>query len=455
MFKKVFSVLFIFSIIASLPTAAWAVGSGGFENASFSAAQLATAGAGTASPNEPAAISYNPAGINDLEGIQVQTGTSFISLFTHYKSEDISNTRSSGTISPVPTAYITVNPGKKFLNDKLAFGIGIDSPFGLSNKYDSNHPITHYTGWKNWIKMYSLKLVASVKATEWLSLSAGPVYYRIYDFGAIQAYPNVVSFATFGSGLLTDGQVRVNMSGNTWGWQFGALLKPHKKHRLGFYFRSPLHMKLKGLAKVENSTSGYFETGVHTKLNLPLNFTFAYAFQPTERTHYDIDFGFTRWSIHERLSINADPVNAREDIVLRAIGQPNIKKYRNSFSLHLGATHKLTDRLTLKGGTHYYWTPVPKSYFTPAVPDSNRIALGLGLGYDITDNFKVDLSYLQVFFLRRRVDNTISEGLGTTVDGRYSGYLQEFTLSFTYKWDTFGTRKNDNVEETGEELAEE
>ena len=62
------AIIFTFSFYPTLGLA----GSGGIENASFSAQQLGRGGAGVARPDEPAAISYNPAGIADLKGVQVQ-----------------------------------------------------------------------------------------------------------------------------------------------------------------------------------------------------------------------------------------------------------------------------------------------------------------------------------------------------------------------------------------------
>jgi long-chain fatty acid transport protein len=338
---------------------------------------------------------------------------------------------SSGTISPVPTGYVTINPGR-LLWDRVAFGVGMDSPFGLNNKYDSNDPAVHYTGWRNYLKMFTVKPVMAIQFFDWLSIGGGPMYYRIYDFGTILAYPNQLLGFPF-----PDGQLRLNTSGNSWGWQLGVLLKPHKKHQFGFYFRSPVHLKLKGQIKVENATiGGNFETGAYTKLNLPLNFTWAYAFKPNDRTTIEADFGFTRWSIFKRLYINADPVNPFDDAILAALGRVDTD-YRNGFSLQLGGNHQLTKKLTLRGGSWFFWTPVPKTHFRPAVPDSNRLGFSLGASYEVFKHLLFDAAYSNVFVLRRNVDNNLSEVLGTTVDGKYFSYIQEFVFSFTYQWDNF------------------
>lgn len=420
------------ALILSFPRTLLAVGSAGFENASFSARSLGQGNAVTARPDEPASISYNPAGLTDLPGIQVQPNISFISAITRITNEERGTAQSTGTLSPVPTGYVSINPGD-LLGNRVAFGVGSDSPFGLSTKYQSNQPYVHYTGYSNWLKMYTIKPVMTVKLANWLSIGGGPMYYRIFDFGTVHAYPNVLLGAPF-----PDGQLRVNMAGNSWGWNLGALVKPHKQHQLGFYFRSPVMMTIKGLGKVENATiGGNFETGVYGKIALPLNFTFAYAYKPTEKLEIETDFGYTRWSIFDRLYVNADPVNAADDAIMRACGQSsgNDRDYGDSFSIHLGGKYKFTNKFTVRAGTFFYTAAEPKTHLRPQVPDANRLGMTLGFGYDVRKDLALDVSYLFEFALRRHVNNEISEVLGTTVDGTYFSVIQGLYLSMTYKWD--------------------
>ena len=454
MMKKALATGTLIAFISLTPASAFAVGGGGFENASFSAEQIAMSGTGTASPDEPAAISYNPAGIVDLPGVQVQGDANFLSLFTWKDNNVTGNTRSSGTISVVPTAYVTINPGKIF-NDKLAFGVGTDSPFGLMNKYNSSDPATHYTGWRNYLKMFTIKPTIAYKITDKISIGGGPMWYRVYDFGGIQGYPNSL---VMGPGF-PDGQIRLNTSGNDWGWQMGTLIKLSEKHRLGYYFRSPVNIKARGSAKVENADflgapggQGLhnFETGVHTKLPLPMNMTWAYAYQPTPKTHYEADFTWSHWATTKRLYFVTDPTaDPYDNAVLNAIRAAD-KDWSDGYGLQLGVSHKLTKKLILRGGSYFYWTPVPKDHFTPSVPDANHLSLSLGLGYALSKYLTADIAYSNAFYFRRRIDNSIAESpllVNSSVDGTYKSYLQEFTVSLTAHWDdlfprAFGNKGN-------------
>lgn len=449
-FKKVSAV--ILSVLIALPASSYAVGSGGFENASFGAADYGKGLASTANPTNPATISINPAGLNELPGVQVQGNLNLINMWTKIESKNSTggSTQSSSTVNVIPTTYISYNPGEKMdLNNRLAFGLGVDSPFGLANKYDSNFTAVHYTGYKNWIKMYAIKPVVSARLADWLSLGAGPIWYRAFDVGQIAAYPN---FAVGGG---PDGQVRANLSGNSWGWHMGLLAKPAPKHKVGFYFRSPVQIHLKGLLKGENmftdsgASNGRFETGIHTKLHLPLNMTLGYNYKINEKTDIGTDIGWTRWSVFDNFYVPVDPIRganlgtvstANHNALLNSLfntpgpGGVGDKDWNNSLTFNLGGEHKLSDSFRIRAGTYYFWTPIPKNHFTPVVPDANRWAIALGFGYDITKKLTWDVSYVAQFFMRRQVDNDISESLGTSVDGTYSSFIQAVTTGLTYKW---------------------
>lgn len=418
--------------LLSLSNYLYAVGSAGIENSSFSAKSLAHGNAVVAQADEPAAISYNPAGIVNLPGLQIQPNLHFISMFTFFRSrtpDTVPGEKSSGTVVPVPTGYMTLNPGD-LLDNRVAFGIGSDSPFGLMNKYDAGHPIVRYAGWRNWFNMYTIKPVVAFKLLDWLSIGAGPMWYRVYDWGGIQNYPNSLA-----GSAAADGQVRLNLSGNHWGWQGGLLARPHWRHSFGFYFRSPVVVNTSGLAKVERSAfAGNFETGAYAKYNLPLNFTWAYAFKPNKRSTVEFDFGYTRWSTLHRLFIDHDFVSAGDAIVINAIGR-NAKDFRDSFSYHLGGNYQLTKNLKVSMGGWYYTHAAPNSSYIPAVPDGDRLGVATGTSYQIHKNIVLDLSYLNVWNLSKHINNDIGTALGVSEDGRYLSYLQEFSISVTYKWD--------------------
>lgn len=440
------------ALLFSFNSSLFAAGSSAFENASYSAISISQGNAVTAQAEEPASISYNPAGIADLKGIQAQSNVGLIHMFTHATQRNSSELQSDSSLAVVPTAYFTINPGKVF-NDRVVFGIGSDSPFGLANKYDSNNPAVRYTGAENWIKMYTLKPTVAWKATEWLSIAGGAMNYRMFDVGAVQAYPNSLA-ALVGAGGGVDGNLKAELSGSSWGWHLGAKIKPHPKHQLGFYFRSPVKVHLRGKVIVTGTNhalagSGSFQTGAYSNMDLPMNMTWGYAYSPTPKTTVEADFGYTRWSTYNRLHIIAtDTINAVDNGILRAIGTSLDFDYVDTYSIHLGGNHKLTDKLTLRAGSIFYTAAIPKGHFMPAIPDSNRLAFSVGASYQISKMLAVDLAAYNMIGLRRGVNNNISEAIGGSVDGKYvSNYLVGL-ISFRFAWEDVFDKMSGSISQT-------
>jgi len=310
------------------------------------------------------------------------------------------------------------------------------------DKYRSNDPSAKYTGYSNYLKMYTIKPTIAYKVTDKISIGGGPIFNKVMDFGGVMAYPA----GAYGLGP-TDGQVRINTSGSGWAWQLGTLLKLTEKHRLGYYFRSPVVIRTDGLGQVENSSipgsPGHFSTVTNTKLSLPMNMTWAYAYQPTPKTHYEADFTWSHWSTHERIYWVTKPVvNPYDQMVLNNIRSTD-KDWRDGYGIQIGASHKLTKKLTLRGGSWFYWTPVPTNHFTPAVPDSNHLAVSLGAGYDINKYLTADLCYYNAFYFTRDISNNPVPG----VNGSYTTYSQAFTVSLTAHWDDLFPRMNGKKDE--------
>src|SRR5437899_8038103 len=95
---------------------------------------MAQAGAFSARADDPSALFFNPAGILQLDGVQVYLGTTAIWLGS-------STLDSSLTGAQPDQVYMTAWPSSLYYTQKhgdhLAWGVGIDSPFGLKTQWDA------------------------------------------------------------------------------------------------------------------------------------------------------------------------------------------------------------------------------------------------------------------------------------------------------------------------------
>ena len=156
MAKTKFLLSLSLAILLAAPAPLWAVGSSGFENASYSAKTLSQANAVVARPQDGSTILFNPAGIGELEGVQTNLGLQALDWRIFHRDDGTGDfTQNDFKIIPIPSAYLTVTPGKGFLNDRLAAGIAANSPFGLSSSFPVGS-VAKYAGIKNDLKMLSL-----------------------------------------------------------------------------------------------------------------------------------------------------------------------------------------------------------------------------------------------------------------------------------------------------------
>jgi long-chain fatty acid transport protein len=97
-------------------------------------------------------------------------------------------------------------------------------------------------------------------------------------------------------------------------------------------------------------------------------------------------------------------------------------RYKDSWSIALGAEHDFSDRLTLRAGAMFDKTPTNPDYLSTRVPDGDRTWASLGATYDLTDHLSINLSYAHVFIEEQLMDRT---------DGFYGGAVDVTMLSRT------------------------
>ncbi len=434
--KRLISGLLVLSLILLCKNpAAYAVGSSGFENASYSAKTLGQANATIARPQDPSTVLSNPAGIIELDGIQSSVGLQNLDFrIIHHNKVSGDENQNAGKLVLLPSFYLTANPGK-LLDDRFALGVGVNSPFGLSSKFPSIG-MAHYTGYKNSLRMVATTIAGSARVTDWFDVGGGAINYYIYDYGQIFNYPNA---AIVGAGS-RDGRALTDTSGGGWGWNFGILLKPLAHHKLAMSYRSRADVKVDGRVVIDDLVLGgaqgydtfpHFESGAHSDVPLPWNLTLGYAYEPSKKWAVETDFGITGWNVFADQNFTFDRPNA----TLNALGTIP-RDYGATFSFHSGGHYSLSKRTDLYGGFAFYEAASPKNHVDNFLPDANRYAWTMGTSYNITDRTRIDFSYMFMLFARRNISNPgVFAKTAESIDGRYTSILHGAFITFTYKFD--------------------
>lgn len=425
----------LFSILLSLflvPGNLLAVGSAGFENASYSAKTLSQANAVVARSEDPSTVMFNPAGLTELPGLQVSTGLQALDFRTFHRNQATGDhQQSNAKLLLIPSFYLTYNPGEA-LDNRLAFGLSVNSPFGFRSSYPVGS-VARYIGYDNYLEMIATTMAAAVKVTDWLSVGGGATHYYIYNYGQQFDYSNsaVLGFAA------TDGSVHLKTSGHGWGWKAGILLKPHEHHKIGVSYRSRANVKVKGQVRVEDlvlgsaqgfSTAPHFQTTARSDVPLPANLTLGYAYEPSEDWAVEFDVGWTGWSAFRDQDFEFDNTNA----VMRTLGTVP-RNYDDTWSFHLGGHKKISKKIDWRGGFAFFQAASPKKHVDNFLPDANRYLWTTGLGYELTKNINIDLNYMFMLFGSRHISNPqLNAKQPVNVDGRYTSIVHGAFLTLTY-----------------------
>ena len=165
----------------------------------------------------------------------------------------------------------------------------------------------------------------------------------------------------------------------------------------------------------------FTHTNGSASFTTPASASFSYWHQD-EKFGLGFDLAWTKWDVFKNLTVNyANPA------------QPNTTEpfnWKNTWYASVGADWYLTDKLTFRSGIAVDTTPTSSTYRDPRVPDSTRKLLAFGLGYQATENFEVNASYMHIFVNKAHV-NAVSS-TGDVISGNFDDYGNTFGISAQY-----------------------
>jgi len=450
------------SLLILLPSLAFGYGT---RIATQDAEATARGNAFAATADNPAAIYYNPAGLMQLDGFNVEGGFYGIWPDESYKplhgQAGASPTDAHEPFQIAPQFFMTYHPTDK----QFSFGLGVYMPFGSRTEWpeDSSFRQAGFAG--NLIDI-SINPTFAVQITRSLSLGLG-----------ISA--NYVQ-AELESGLTSMPGDYFDIKGSGWalGGDAGLLWKPTPRQSIGFSYHSPMSAGLtghtstglnstergeaeagnaalaagkakleQGIAQIESlpipaaeknaliaaanaqyqsavaasgvPASGSFPTSyptlsAKTTLKFPQYAVLGYSFRPTPDWNIEADIDWTDWDSFNNLVVkqsNGTTVTVPFD-------------WTRSFLYEVGATHTI-GLWSLSAGYIYSENSVPSSTFNPIIPDSARNLFSVGVGRSF-GNCRVDLSYELGIAQDRTIVND------SVADGRYSFLSNAVSLSVGY-----------------------
>lgn len=418
MMKKISYIALMGAAFAAVATEANA---SGYQLNEYSATNLGRAFAGMGVVGDDySAIAYNPAGMI-LKDSGMQIGVSTIQEHSIAKGDIYSNA------TGLPVTYNNKERGKmdifKFMphffaqhkvNEDLAFGFGIFTPFGLATDYNKH----------------------------WVGASHGTkTDLEVVDFSPTVAYR--INKLTLGAGWIiryVHGDVRHELAGvpnsenqmdlDGWSansWSLGALYEFTDDTRLGFSYRYNNAHTVKGQHNIRGT--GTFDGRYHgrSKMTLPASATLSGYHKLNENWALTATARWAKWNKFDYFVMTTDfPYSP---------GQWIPEKWKNVMTYSLGADYTYNENWTFRGGVAYDRSPIgTKRNRTVRIPDSDRFWVTAGLTYK-TEKFQYDLGYSHLFM--KTAESLNSNGnlpTSTTAKVKYKNYSNMLGVQVQYNF---------------------
>ena len=390
----------------------------------------------TAQADDPSAIYFNPAGLTQLKGQNVMVGLTYVRenggeftgttplTFNGETFDTRSETQKSLNFY-IPNAYYTrtTNSGN------VSYGVGIFAPFGLGQEYNNKETSI----FRNQITKIDLQTIVvnptiAFKISEILSVGLGIDW--MYGRATLEQTP-----VAPGVGNLYDGKLKGD--GDTWGYNFGLLLKPTENFRIGANYRSPFTLRIKDGDVTFSNVSPAYASGLlgpapsnmnaNAKIAMPATFALGAAYTMGKLT-VEADADWTFWH-----SFGSLPIELRNPVPTAPSTNAQ-KRWEDVCALRLGAEYRVTDPLALRAGFVYDPTPVPADTLGPELPDSTRLNYMVGAGYKIGP-WTIDGAFMYIDKKDRTVSNFRFEGANPVgQNGTWSGNAWLAGLDVGYRF---------------------
>lgn len=385
----------------------------GFYLIDQSVSNMGTAYAGGAAMAEDASTLYfNPAGITRFEQPQALFAVNAVLEPTLKFRDNGSNHvllgngglgsdqgANAGVSAEIPYIYYS-----QPLSSQLYWGIGVNAPFGLAAKYNPNW-VGRYYAIDSELKTLNINPSIAYRRDK-MSYGVGVnLQYmearlsNAIDIGTINALP--VAAGGFGGAFSALGLVPaasdgyISLQGNDWSWgyNFGVLYEFNKQHRVGFHYRSSIAHALSGRADftipgngvIEAGTGLFGDSAVSSAVKMPRIASISTYHTLNTQWAMMADITWTQWSSIKEVRFQFD--SAQPEAV-------TTYNWRNARRYAIGTSFKASAKLSCRAGIAFDETPVPDSqYRNPRLPDESRTWLTVGLGYQPSRQWGIDVSY--------------------------------------------------------------
>jgi len=409
------------------------VNAAGFALIEQSVQDMGTAYAGAAATASSVdTLYFNPAGMTHLPGTRAGAAVHLIEPDTEFNNEGTTYVTGApiqggdggdaGDLAAVPHFYLTHQ-----LDNKTWLGLAVNAPFGLTTEYDSDW-VGRYHAIKSEVKTVNINPSIAYRVNEQLSVALG--VSAMYLDGE---FTNAVDFGLFGGGApgSADGKSKITADDWAWGGNVGLLFEPSADTRIGIHYRSEVKQKLEGDAKFSSVPaplqSTFSKTDVKADADLPATVSVSGFHQLNRAWAIVGDYTWTGWSSIPELRFEFDS------------GLPDgvtTFDWKDTSRVALGTIYTPDGSdWTYRLGAAYDESPIRGASSRSArLPDTDRIWLTVGAGFNPSEDLRVDFGYAHLFMNDAKISKTAT-GEDTTrgaLNGSYDASVDILSIEAQY-----------------------
>jgi long-chain fatty acid transport protein len=332
----------------------WAIG---FLLPNQDAAAIARGNAFVATADNPSAIYYNPAGITQIQGSELEVGAiNYLGIDAQYHSPAGTQSNTRFQDQPSPQIYYVFSP----TNSPLAFGLGLYAPFGLGVKWPENSGFRSIAI-DSKLLFITVNPVVAWQITKSLSLSVGPTI----NYAQIK----------FNRGLLSSSDDFVFKGDDfDFGLTAGLLWQPHPQWSFGLDYRLATTMDFKGTSTYSPAPgSSVASASTTASIPFPQTVSAGVSFRPTSDWNFEADVDYINWQPLGTVTLAGTKNLFGSDLALAL-------NWHDSWQFKFGATRRFDNGWYVSAGYFFSTDTASDANFTPAIPDTALHVGSLGFG---------------------------------------------------------------------------
>jgi long-chain fatty acid transport protein len=188
------------------------------------------------------------------------------------------------------------------------------------------------------------------------------------------------------------------------------------RQRLAFTYRSEVTLDYDGDFEVTPGPHPLVDSDFGLEITYPTTIGAGYGIKLTENIRLEANIEWVEWSVND--TQNAD---------LGVNGTLSIPQdWDNTITVGVGGDWQFSENWILRAGYVFLESPVPDSTISPTLPDADRHALSMGLGYTVGGH-AIDVAYTYSIYEDR--SSTTSAYPGTyDIDSNLVGLTYSYSF---------------------------